>query len=106
MRRSSCNEPRRLVELAKMFTTAMLSHLNRIWELRQYEPHVVVARSIGSNSFVWIGTWPHNPCQERCSHLCASSQYAPQPQLPEASVVIVKVGGSIGVNTRIMDLPF
>ena len=106
VRKRCINRGSRLVELAKMFTTAMLSHLNRIWELCQYEPHIAAARSIGSNSFVWIGTWSHNPCQGRCSHLCASSQYASQPQLPEASVVIVKAGGCIGVTTCIMDLPF
>ena len=97
----------RLVELAKMFATAMLSHLDRIWELRQYEPHVAAARSIGSNPLCGLEHGLTILAKGIAAiNLCASSQYAPQAQLLEAFVVIVQAGGCIGVTTRIMDLPF
>ena len=58
-----------VVELDRIFTTAILSHLNRIWELCQCEAHVAAARRIGNNSLVWIGTLHHAPYQGCCNHL-------------------------------------
>lgn len=42
----------------------------------------------------------------RCNHLLPSNQYAPQSQLPEASVVTVMDEICIDETTCIIDLPF
>ena len=95
-----------LVELERILTTAILSHLNKMCRLHQYGPHVVAASRMGSNSFVWIGTSPQEPFHGHCIHLHVSVQNAPHPQLPEASVVTVKCGLSVGATACIMALPF
>ena len=66
------------------------------------EPHVVAARSTdctGNNSFVYMV--PQSLPRALQPLLCFEP-LCPQCQLPEASVVIMKAGGCIGVTTRIM----
>ena len=65
---------------------------------------------VGSSSsycvFAWIGVCCHSFRHGHCIHCPASTQNAPQPQVPDASVVMVAVGGCAFARTCIMAWPF